>query len=241
MGTTPRAAEPYRRRREAGAASREQTRRRLLRAADELFREQGYAATTVTAIAGRADVSLQTLYLAWGSKRAIFRAAAAAAASDADVPAAPEEWRTSIRSQLAQQAGEHPSAQAYLAAVARLFVRVTERTIVYTRMHRQAAATDPEIAAEWDAVIAARRRTMADVAATMPRTGLRPDLDEDDVTDTLWAIASPDTYDLLTVHGQYTPAAVEAWLERALTTALCTDATPPPIRRAARSTDAVRR
>jgi len=62
------------RRREAGAASRAETRRRLLRAAGEEFAERGYHAATVTRIAERAGVTVQTLYLAWGSKRALLRA-----------------------------------------------------------------------------------------------------------------------------------------------------------------------
>jgi hypothetical protein len=62
------------REREAGAASRAETRRRLVVAAGQLFAEQGYAATTVTGIARQAGVSLQTLYLACGSKRDLLRA-----------------------------------------------------------------------------------------------------------------------------------------------------------------------
>src|SRR6476620_9319750 len=61
------------RQREAGAASRAET-QRLVVAAGELFAELGYAGSTVTAIADRAGVSLQTLYLAWGSKRQLLRA-----------------------------------------------------------------------------------------------------------------------------------------------------------------------
>ena len=47
---------------------------RLLRAAEEEFTERGYAAATVARIAARAGVTVQTLYLAWGSKRALLRA-----------------------------------------------------------------------------------------------------------------------------------------------------------------------
>jgi len=215
--------DPYRRRREAGAASREETRRRLLAAADGLFRERGYPATTVAAIAERAGVSLQTLYLAWGSKRALLRAASDAAVVASELPMRPEEWRSTVRAGLASEVGEDAAAAAYLAAVGRLFVRVAERAAPYWRMQRQAAATEPEIAADWEATVTERRRTMAEVAGGVPRRGLRAGLAGEDVADTLWALASPEVYDLLTTQGDYTPAAFGSWLERTLVAALCAD------------------
>jgi TetR/AcrR family transcriptional regulator, regulator of autoinduction and epiphytic fitness len=48
-----------------------ETRRRVLDAAEALFTRDGYAATTMTAIAEHADVAVQTLYAVFGSKRAL--------------------------------------------------------------------------------------------------------------------------------------------------------------------------
>ena len=227
MRQVARALDPYRRRREAGTASREQTRRRLLAAADELFREQGYPATTVAAIAARANVSLQTLYLAWGSKRALLLAAGAAAAVASQLPVEHDEWRSTIRAELAADAGHDPTAGAYLAAVSRLFVRVAERTAPYWRLNRQAAATDLEIAAGQEATAAERRRTMEEVARAVPHRGLRPGLTPSDIADTLWALASPDVYDLFTTQAGQSAAGFEAWLERTLVAALCDDGGQP--------------
>lgn len=79
------------RHREAGAASRVETRRRLLDAAGHEFAERGYTAATVTRIAGRAGVTVQTLYLAWGSKRELLRAyMESALAGRSDIPYAQE-------------------------------------------------------------------------------------------------------------------------------------------------------
>lgn len=215
------AIDPYHRRRAAGAASREETRRRLVAAADALFREEGYPATTVVGIAKRADVSLQTLYLAWGSKRALLRAAAEAAAVASQTPMGFDQWRSFIRAELARDVGDDPTAGAYLAAVSRLFVRVAERTAIYWRMYREAAAIDPEIAADWSAIGRENRRTMAEVAANIPARGLRPDLSPEDVADTLWALASPEMFHLLCAEGGRDPAAFQTWLERTLKDALC--------------------
>jgi len=214
-------SDPFARRREAGAASREETRRRLLRAADALFRERGYPATAVAAITERAGVSLQTLYLAWGSKRALLRAATDAAAAASQLPVQADEWRASLRAALADAAGREAPAGDYLAAVSRLFVQIAERTAPYWRMHRQAAATDPEVAADWAAVTAERRRTLAEVARSVPPRGLRPGVTADAITETLWALASPELYDLFTAGGGYEPGAFQAWLTRTLVAALC--------------------
>lgn len=216
-------ADPYQRRRAAASARREQTRRRLLVAADELFRADGYQATTVVGIAARAGVSLQTLYLAWGSKRALFTAAVAVAAVAAPLPVEPDEWRAQIRAQLRQRAGVNASAPDYLAAVSGVFAAVAERTALYWRMHRQAMASDPELAVDWEALKADRRRTMEQVAAGVPSRGLRAGLTPEAVADTLWALASHETYDLLVTDRGLSVSAYTTWLERTLTAALCHD------------------
>ena len=61
------------RQREAGEATRRETRRQVLVAARQEFAEYGYSAATVAGIAERANVAKQTLYSAWGSKRALLR------------------------------------------------------------------------------------------------------------------------------------------------------------------------
>src|ERR1700753_2800800 len=61
------------RQKRVGEILRQDTRDRLLQAAGEEFPVHGYAGTTVTRLAAAAVVSVQTLYLAWGSKRALLR------------------------------------------------------------------------------------------------------------------------------------------------------------------------
>lgn len=215
------APDPYRRRRAAGDASRQDTRRRLVAAADPLFRRHGYHGTTVAAVVERAGVSPQTLYLAWGSKRALFQAAGIAAAGDSQLPLGPEDWQASIRAQLDADTGADPSAAVYLAAVSRLFTQVAERTAVYRRLRRDASLTDPDLAADWATTLSERRRTMTRVAEQVPRRGLRAGVTPSTVVDTVWALASPEVYDLLTTQAGYDPAGFEVWLATTLTAALC--------------------
>ena len=61
------------RQKRVGDALRLDTRNRILEAAAEEFSTRGYTGTTVTRLASAAGVSVQTLYLAWGSKRALLR------------------------------------------------------------------------------------------------------------------------------------------------------------------------
>src|SRR4051794_8379459 len=54
-------------------AQAEATRQDILEAAERLFAEQGYASTTMAAIAREARVSLKTIYLALGTKSEVLR------------------------------------------------------------------------------------------------------------------------------------------------------------------------
>ena len=63
------------RRREQAAA----TRRDILGAAQTLFENQGYAATTMAAIAAEAGVALKTVYVAFETKSGLLRVALASA------------------------------------------------------------------------------------------------------------------------------------------------------------------
>ncbi len=66
------------------------TRRRIRDAARRLFVERGYVATTIEAIAGEAGVAVPTVYLAFGTKRALLVELldiAAVGAADPDIAA----------------------------------------------------------------------------------------------------------------------------------------------------------
>src|ERR671918_753114 len=60
-------------------AQAEQTRLDILAAAQDLFAEHGYAATTLAQVASAANVVVETVYRAYGSKAKLFRAVVAAA------------------------------------------------------------------------------------------------------------------------------------------------------------------
>lgn len=78
---TPR---PYTQRRRAEAAAR--TRARIIRAAAELYRERGVTATTVPAVAERADVARGTVVNHFGSGQALLEAVLEEALAEIAVP-----------------------------------------------------------------------------------------------------------------------------------------------------------
>ena len=72
MMPTVKSRRPYdsRRRREQAA----QTRQDIEAAAAKLFRERGYAGTSMPAIASEAGIVVETIYRAFGSKAGLFKA-----------------------------------------------------------------------------------------------------------------------------------------------------------------------
>ncbi|MFI7614704.1 TetR/AcrR family transcriptional regulator [Nonomuraea terrae] len=55
------------------AQEAQETRRRIREAALELFLRDGYGATNLQDIAGRAGVAMQTIYFVLGNKRALLK------------------------------------------------------------------------------------------------------------------------------------------------------------------------
>ena len=158
---------------EAAAASRAETRRRLLHAAEAEFTERGYAAATVAKIAARAGVTVQTLYLAWGSKRALLRAYMEAALAGDDETSYPQA-RPDMIADVLDGALDDPAAIVRQIGV--LYRQIAERAALGWQLYRDGAASDPEIAADWQALQALRHQTFSALIKRLPAGSLRPGL-----------------------------------------------------------------
>ena len=201
------------RQKRVGAVLRSETRIRLLTAAETEFQAHGYTGTTVTRLAVAAGVSVQTLYLAWGSKRGLLRGyLERALAGDAPSPAANSDGFAGM------------SARERLATLANLVADIAGRAALGWRLYRDAAAVDPEIAADWDELQLLRRGTFARILAGLPPEALRDGLNLDAAIDTAWTIASPESHDLLTRRLGYTLEEYRGWTERTLIAALLSPA-----------------
>ncbi|MCW0211834.1 MAG: TetR/AcrR family transcriptional regulator [Pseudonocardia sp.] len=188
------------------------TRRAVLGAARELLAERGYAATTVSEIARRAGVAIDTVYASVGRKPAVLRALVETAISGTDdtVPALQRDYVS--RARAARTAGEKFSI--YAEALAGIQQRMTP---VFLAL-RDAAVTDPDCAALWTEISERRARNMRLFAADLRATGeLRADLDDDSVADVIWSMNAAEYWVLLVHERGWTPARFSAWLVDAWT------------------------
>lgn len=207
------------RQREAGEAIRRETRRRLLVAARAEFAERGYAAATVIRIAERADVSVQTLYSNWGSKRNLLRAVLESAVTgEDDIPLAPGEPPAILTTTLDPQDARDP--RRLLAHLSHQYRLLAERSAVAWQTYRDAAAVDPDIAADWRQLNDLRRQGFHAMIGQVPPAALRPGLTTDAAADTAWVIASPDTHDQLVRQAGYSCDQLEEWVATTLTAAM---------------------
>lgn len=202
---------------EAGAATRAETRRKIVVAAIDVFTEMGYSPATVAKIADRADVSVQTLYSAWGNKRGLLRGVMSALVLgdlDGDL------HRGSVPSAMIDgvDLAGMGSAEA-IAFLTHQFRLLGERAAVGWRTYAQASAVDPEAAADWHELMAVRRSNIGMLMERM-RLDLRPGLDVEAAADTAWALASPQVWDLMVLHGGYSVDDLEQWLTRTLVSTL---------------------
>lgn len=208
------------RQREAGAASRAETKRRLVVAAGELFAERGYAGSTVSAIADRAGVSLQTLYLAWGSKRQLLRALMELRLSGSPTAVSDQSWADLARARLQDTLPADADPGTYLRGVAKFFRATAEHAALGWRLYRDAAAVDPEIREDQLDFSRRRRDTVTAVLSGLPSSALRAGMTRDDAIDTFMVIAGPESYDLLVGQRGYDLDRFEQWTARTLIAAL---------------------
>ena len=210
------------RQREAGEATRRETRRRLLAAAKAEFAERGYAAATVIRIAERADLSVQSLYSNWGNKRNLLRAVMESSVTGDDGrPLVPGQPPAIIVATLDPDDAKDP--RRMLAHLSRQYRLLAERAAVGWQTYRDAAATDPDIAADWQRLSEMRREAFHALFARIPAPALRPGLSPAVAADTAWAIASPETHHQLVRQAGYGYDELEEWVRTTLSAALFPD------------------
>lgn len=211
------------RQREAGEATRRETRRRLLVAARAEFAERGYAAATVIRIAERADVSVQTLYSNWGNKRNLLRAVMESAVTgDDDIPLVAGQPPAVIVATLDPADAKDP--RRLLAHLSHQYRLLAERSAVGWQTYRDGAGVDPDIAADWQQLSELRRAGFQAMFARLPASALRPGLSNVAAADTAWVVASPDSHDLLVRQAGYSYDQLEEWARTTLSAALLPDA-----------------
>jgi AcrR family transcriptional regulator len=188
-----------------------QTRVRILDAAQSLFADRGYPATTVEAIAADAGVAVDTVYAAFGSKRGVLQALL-------NVRVGGDEAELDLLARAGPRAVQRePDQRAQLAAFAADVSGILERARPVDDIIRGAAAVDADIAALRSEAQAYRYRNMRQLVSWLAAKGpLRDGLSEDDAAAIMWTMTSPEVHVLLRVARAWSAERYAAWLAKSL-------------------------
>ena len=203
---------PVKKRSYSSAVRREQaaqTRARILEAAGELFESNGYARTTIAAIADRAGVAADTVYATFGNKARVLTALI-------DVRLAPAAGVDNVLDRpQAHAVRDEPDQRRQLRAFARDIATISERVRPVYEIMRTASAVEPEMAAVHAEMDTYRLHNMRQVATWLAANGpLRVDVDR--AGEVIWAVASPDVGRLLCDVQGWTTDHYAEWLEDTL-------------------------
>ena len=187
------------------------TEQRILAAATELFLDGGYLATTLEAVARRAQLATRTVYLRFGTKAALFkRVVDVAIVGDTEpVDVLGRDWM--------QAALTAPTAAERIAASAAVGRQIMQRTGPLFAVAQQAASIEPLIAGFWQQGREQSRRVHALFWTRMAEDGLLdPAVDLAWLIDTTGILAAAETYLLVTRMVGWDLDAYERWLARTL-------------------------
>jgi AcrR family transcriptional regulator len=188
------------------------TRLRVLDSAQKLFAERGYAASTVEAIAKAAQVAVDTVYAAFGSKRGVLKALLDVRVGGDD---APIDLLDRPRPQAVHR---EPDQRRQIAAFAEDVSAIIERARPVDDIIRGAAAVDADIAAFRTKAQEHRFGNMRQLVSWFVANGsLRDGLTEEEAAGIIWTMTSPEVHRLLRVSRGWTPERYSSWLRDSLT------------------------
>lgn len=194
------------------------TREAVIVAARAQFIDAGWQGTTIAGIARAAGVSSETVYAVFGTKQAVLLAVVEHAVRRArpNVPLLDQDGPQAVAAAVDQRT----QIGLFATDIAGVLGNVAELIAVV----RTAAATDPALQALYASLHEGRRRNLEFVARELLKTGLlRPGLDAPAATATLWRLASPELFLLMTQVEGLSADRYAAWLAGTLEAALLPD------------------
>lgn len=180
------------------------TRVHVARTARRLFAEQGYTATTVSAIAAAAEVPEQTIYSALRSKAGILDEIRRLWIEESDTQRQHD------------QALAQPDPVRRLRMAAHWHRRQMELGSDVIAIYQEAARADPAMAEEWRRVQAGRDRAIGRLLASL-QEHLKPELNQPTAVDIYTACTLPESYRTLVHDRDWPPTRYEEWLADLLT------------------------
>jgi TetR/AcrR family transcriptional regulator, regulator of autoinduction and epiphytic fitness len=195
-----------------------ETQERVLEVARRLFADRGYAETTLDAIASEAGVALPTLYAAFGSKKGLLSRLVGRLVSGE--PGSPSVLQTAKAKEVLSDPDPHRALALFAAHMNEILQRIGP---TYEAM-KSASRTETDAADMFSRAQANRLANLETVAKRLAQQGaLRKGLSVEDAGKTLWALASAEVRQLLTVHGGWSSERYQEWLGQTLSAALLAD------------------
>jgi AcrR family transcriptional regulator len=191
------------------------TRRAIIGSAHTLFLADGFAATTMPAVAAHAGVAVQTVYKTFGNKPQLAKAVfdVAIAGDDDEGPVVERQALSAVRAE--------PDPHRKLQLYGQFLATVAPRHVPVQLVIRDAAANDPGAQSVWHQLQAERLTGMTAFATALHDEGsLRSDVTVEHARDTLWTYNSAEIYQLLVIERGWTPDRYGTWVAAALTAAL---------------------
>ncbi|MFI6799894.1 TetR/AcrR family transcriptional regulator [Streptosporangium canum] len=200
------------------AQKAQETRRRILAAALELFVRDGYGATNLQDVADKAGVAVQTIYFVFGNKRALLKELVDVTIAGDDEPVATMDrpWYTAA---LAAD-----TAQDMVGAYVTGTTSVLERVAPIGKVLEGAVASDPEVAALWPHDVNPRYVVQREAAeALVGKPGARARLSAEEAADLLYGLLSPELYLLFVQERGWPRERWERWAGETLHAQLCSE------------------
>ncbi len=200
------------------ARKAQETRQRILAAALESFVRDGYGATNLQDVAGRAGVAVQTIYFVFGNKRALLKELVDVTIAGDDEPVATMDRRWYTDALAADTA--HDMVRAYVTGT----TSILERVAPIGKVLEGAVASDPEVAALWPHEVDPRYVVHREAAeALVVKPGARAQLTAEEAADLLFGLLSPELYLLFTRERGWSRERWEQWVGQTLHARLCSD------------------
>jgi TetR/AcrR family transcriptional regulator, regulator of autoinduction and epiphytic fitness len=174
-----------------------QTKRQIVEAARTLFIARGYSGATIEAIAQEAGVAVETVYAAFGNKRAILSRLmdVSLVGDDLPIPLLEREGPQAVM----RETNQHRVAPIF-------------------DIMRVAAKTEPEIAEMLQSILNARVQGMRAFMRALLKNGpLREGLTPDQAAETVWTLTSSEVFTLLQVNRGWSEERHKQWLMDSLT------------------------
>jgi AcrR family transcriptional regulator len=183
----------------------QETKLRIARAAQTLFARDGYAVTSIDAIAREAGVGTRTVYAVYGAKREILNVIC-------------ERWLERARArELAKEILQEPEAAARIDGAARWLTTLYSTDFDVVRILDAAMDEDAETQSLLRSKLRARNRVMDGLIASVESALVLPLAEAQAI---YRALAASGVYNELVVNEGWMPQRFQQWLQRTLATQL---------------------